>query len=861
MKNLESGSNLSAEVKTFDAKNAFKKAKTVLIEHSLQSKEGIEGLRAWQSLANKNKSTRAAKHIFETLSVYDQSLKTNPANAKDLEEELAVRAQFTGALNRVDEFLACFKAKQLGRTELEARPEVKRVFNNILKSASTEGEVDVRELMTSSNISFGSKFKWFESRLSGALNFLEKRDLEEERQKAVQPLPQEILDQKEQNPDVNLPPPAEDTLTPSMDEMEPSKENEPGAYFRVRPFYGGYYRGNDYDRWNTKNMRWEKSSISFSDFGETKIEVKTRKVMAGTMRGGQKTSLPIPYGFAPDITTLRAQNNETLNVQSDGHGSFIIDAAKFSGLISFSVEIGRNLEPKLESKPEKSKKGLESLGKETENKLREIAASKQSIMNQARMLKAYVRNQLKYSNDSKFNAVYRSGNPAEYFLRIEQHKQADCDVANTYFVFLLRQLEIQSRLVSGHYVKVKDKQGAAVISSGTGHAWAEVWDGQAWQRLDATPSGDPNMDNQEMDEKTADSAFEGDFGEQDTEVLSDEELEQLMADAEKALEKKERAPEDLATLNFAEQAECSFEEAKLILVKIKEAREARDKQGRNIRSRLLLEWQKIIQNNLVNRTRYTAPIRLSKGQELVDPVEAVLDLTSGEADPSGFSKFERKTEREQIYGGFDAFLVVDKSGSMLETDPSSGKPKWEDQQMFTFLIMDSMYSIAADFKRQKIKLISPLDLRVALVSFNAGSGKIELPLGISWGPKEQAKVWKSLQENVGGGTPDHLGLQTVKKMIEKDKQEYSEEKQHLRLVLVSADGGSDNVAKTIAAKESLKSLGVVVKAAGIGVGAKQIVATYAPDGSSLESFGDAPEWAANEVISQAKLLYPKKVKK
>ncbi|OGE83255.1 MAG: hypothetical protein A3B10_01210 [Candidatus Doudnabacteria bacterium RIFCSPLOWO2_01_FULL_44_21] len=849
------------ELRTFDVKNAFKKARTALIGQSLQSKEGVAGLRSWQSLSKKSKSARAAKHVFETLSTYDRSVRTSPEAAEELKAEAVAQTQATGSPSRSDELLSMFRAKQLGQPMPEVRPEVSRIFNNILKSKSTEGEVDVPELMASSNISFGSKFKWFESRLAGALDFLEKRDLEEARQKAQEPPPQELLDQKEQNPDVNLPPPQDNTLTPSMDEMEPSKENEPGAYFRVKPFYGGYYRGDDYDTWNTQAMRWEKSQTRLSDFDETEIDAKTRKVIAGTIRGGQKTILPMPYGFAPDISTLRTQGGETLEIQSDGHGSFVIDATKLSGLTSFSAEIGRNLEPKFESDPGKPKKGTESFSRETETKLAEISGSKQSTIDQARSLKAYVKSTLKYSNDSSFNAVYRTGDPAKYFSRIEQHKQADCDVANTYFVSLLRRLGIQSRLVSGHYVKVKDNQGAAVISSGTGHAWAEVWDGKTWQRLDATPPGDPNMDDQEMDEETSDSAFEGDFGEQEAEVLSDEELEQLMADAEKALDKKERAPEDLAALSFAEQAECSPEEAKLILAKIKEAKEKRDKQGRNIRSRLLAEWQKIIQDNLVNRTRYTAPIRLSRGQELADPVEAALDMKAGEADPSGFSKFDHKTEREQIYGGFDAFLVVDKSGSMAETDPSSGKPKWDDQQVFTFLLMDSMYSVAADFKRQKIKLVSPMDLRVALVSFNDGGGRIELPLGTSWGPKEQVRVWKSLQTNVGGGTPDHLGLQTVKQMIEQGAQASLSEKQRLRLVLVSADGGSDNPATTIAAKESLKSLGVVVKAAGIGAGARQVTTTYNPDGTNLESFGDAPDWAASEVISEAKKLRPRKIKK
>ena len=76
-----------------------------------------------------------------------------------------------------------------------------------------------------------------------------------------------------------------------------------------------------------------------------------------------------------------------------------------------------------------------------------------------------------------------------------------------------------------------------------------------------------------------------------------------------------------------------------------------------------------------------------------------------------------------------------------------------------------------------------------------------------------------------------------------------------------ADGGSDSVEATIAAKESLKSFGVVVKAAGIGSGARQVVSTYTPDGRNLESFADAPDWAAQEVISQAQRLYPKKIKK
>lgn len=856
------GNPEQSEIENFDAKGALRKAKVELIGQALRSKEGIEGLRSWRSLSKRSKGVREARQVFESLSAYNRSARSLPQNTEALKAEVLgnIKPGET-QLSRPEELLALFQARQLGQPLPEVRPEVGRIFNNVLKSKSTEGEVDVAQLLTSSNISYGSKFRWFESRLASAIDFLEKRDLDEARKRAEEPPPQDIMEQKEQDPDINLPPPQEDSLTPTMDEMEPAKENEPGAYFKVQPFYGGYYRGDDFDTWNSKGMKWEKSVSKPQEFEEVAIESKSRKVMAGTIRGGQKTVLPMPYGFAPNVTTLKTQGNEVLQVLADGHGSFVLDASRVSGLVTFSLEIGKNLEPTIETEPKDGKKPTYKFSDETENKLQEISQGQHSIIDQARLLKTHVKATLKYSNDSSFNAIYRAGKPEQYFSRIEQHKQADCDVANTYFVSLLWRLGLQARLVSGHYVKTKDRQNAAVMSSGTCHAWAEVWDGAAWQRLDATPPGDSNMDDQEMDEETSDAALEGDFGEQEAEVLSDEDLDKLMEEAQKALEQKDKAPEELAALSFAEEAGCSPEEAKRILKKISEAREKRDNQGRNIRSRLLAEWKKIIQDNLVDRTRYTAPIRLSRGEDLVDPVEAILDMRAGEADPSGFSKFERKTEREQIYGGFDAFLVVDKSGSMMETDSGSGRPKWEDQQLFTFLLTDSMYTVAQDFKRQKVKLISPLDLRVALVSFSNGGGRIELDLGTSWGPKEQLRVWKSLQENVGGGTPDHLGLQTVQKMIEQDGQNHPQDKQRLRLVLVSADGGSDNTASTIAAKESLKSLGAVVKAAGIGPGAKQIESTYIPDGSNLASYNDAPDWAASEVIAQAKNLYPRKIKK
>ena len=278
-------------------------------------------MRAWKSLSSRGKSARQARETFDRLSAYDRSVRQFPEQAENLKAEMLGGIKPAVESTRAEELLACFQARQLGEPEPVVRPEVQRIFKKVLKSKSTEGEVDVAELMSSSNISFGGKYRWFESKLASAMDFLERRDLEEARAKAEQPPPEEILEQKEQDQN-NVPPPQEDKLKPSMDEMEPAKENEPGAYFKVRPFYGGYYRGEDYDTWNPRTMEWEKSAASLADFQETLLENKSRKILSGTVRGRQRTILPMPYGFAPDIESLKTQGNETLRILSNGRRRF-----------------------------------------------------------------------------------------------------------------------------------------------------------------------------------------------------------------------------------------------------------------------------------------------------------------------------------------------------------------------------------------------------------------------------------------------------------------------------------------------------------------------------------------------------------
>ncbi len=851
----------SPELQEINAKEVLRDAERELVGNSLASREGIEGLEAWREVDGESRAAGSMRRFLDALSAYDVAARKNPQAKELLAEEM--KKSLGGeesALTRQEELTRLLLAKKLGEDLPQVRGEAKRIFESLARVSSSEGEVDVADLLTSSRVPLKTKASWLDSQLLSGLKFLERRDLADAKRKAEGPPSEEISKKKEEAPAQNVPPPASDSFRPSMEEMMRSKEGEPGAFFTVAPFYGGYYKEGDYETWNQKTLSWENRGRAMRDLEKSDLDERTRRVIAGVIRSGAQTSLPMPYGFRPDERTLKISGKGKVDILEDGHGGYVLQT-KGDGLTSFSVELARGIIPREEKAGGLLRLETGKLSRETEAKLDEIKKLKAQAPEKARLLKAYVKQTLHYSNESAMNAVYQGGNPKDYFRRIEEHKKADCDVANTYFAALLSRLEIPTRMVTGHYVQVKNRQGNAAISSGTGHAWVEVWNGQSWEKLDATPPGDPNMDDEEMDENKDDSVLEGDFGETDAEEISNEELEKMIADAKAELDKKEGKKGETAALRFAEDAGCTPEEAKEILKQIEGARELRDKRGRRIRDRIVAEFQKIVKDNMVERLRYKAPVRLPDADELVDPVEAALDIEAGEAEPGGFAKHEQKIEREQIYGGFDAIFVVDKSGSMGETDSKSGLPKWKEQQKFVFVFMDSLYATAQEFKRERIKLVSPIDIRSGLVSFQAGGAAIELPLGSAWGPKEQYQVWRALQKNVGGGTPDNLGLNSAQQVIEQDIAQNPQEKKRLRLVIVGADGGSDNKSATMQAKESLKSTGAVVKAAGIGSGAREVEATYYPDGKNLESFEDLPDFAAEEIIAEAKKLYPRKVKR
>src|SRR3989338_10094794 len=84
-----------------------------------------------------------------------------------------------------------------------------------------------------------------------------------------------------------------------------------------------------------------------------------------------------------------------------------------------------------------------------------------------------------------------------YLQNIDASEYLECYSANTKFIAMMRKAGIPARLVVGHKVEGA-KDGKSAITQSTGHAWSEIWDGQAWRRFGAAPPAKPE-DQKESD--------------------------------------------------------------------------------------------------------------------------------------------------------------------------------------------------------------------------------------------------------------------------------------------------------------------------------------------------------------------------
>ena len=133
---------------------------------------------------------------------------------------------------------------------------------------------------------------------------------------------------------------------------------------------------------------------------------------------------------------------------------------------------------------------VNSFPQETKDFMRELSERKDlSSGAKAKIMEKYIKDNFLYSLNPQWSDYYHAGGSSRiFFKRVFEVKKADCDVANTALVALLRSQGISARMAFGfrHIEGVAKKPEK--ITASEAHGWVEAYIGGQWMTLDATPT-------------------------------------------------------------------------------------------------------------------------------------------------------------------------------------------------------------------------------------------------------------------------------------------------------------------------------------------------------------------------------------
>ncbi|MEK7643971.1 MAG: hypothetical protein AAB390_01560 [Patescibacteria group bacterium] len=665
----------------------------------------------------------------------------------------------------LDTFGMCVNQKQL----IDLASVNKKVANflrPLSRVPTEEGYIDVFDTLANPETSWSLKQKIYETQIKPALEWLANRDLRDlaqaAKKSASEPGEGESSDVSEsgQQPNDGVPP-ANEKVISSMEAGAQQKENKEGqpavALFSIKPFFGGYYEQLVFNKFNQTTLQWEKDPNEFTEAQTETLDPLNARVYFGKIRGNEPLALPTPddWIFDPDSLEIDAPDG-TAEVVKNQNGHWYLNVAA-SGIFNYQLRLGKK--PYFEES-EKFKEAEMSgeLPAELKQFITEIKASRLPIIKQKREIVKFVRNHLKYSN-SREAWEYYTAKPAEYFTRIWERGEADCKVANDLACRALAEIDNDFQYVAGFYVKEKGQDGEAVLHSGNGHAWLKIWDHISRRaiKLDATPKGDPTIDQEEQERELEGETGEGDYNNPEEEIASEEDAKKQLKEMKKKDEGREgkpRSPEhNQEEQSFAKLAECTPEQAREFLKALDRVREIKDEQGIPISDLMKEEWKKIIEERKVDVRDYRGPVPMDEGDRLEDPVEARIDIRSHDFNPGGFEVDEIVQKTVSDFGGLNIYFSFDLSGSMREPDGASGRIKADVQRDVGLLFVDSLMQCSYIARQAGADSdLLPIKIMVTLASDH---GEVKLPLTDQWGEKEQWAFYSALTKLASGGTPTH----------------------------------------------------------------------------------------------------------
>jgi len=816
------------------------------------------------ALANELADLNVAKEYLE----WKESVPTEVRQAVEGVLKNSPEKTSKHSLPLVGQFFHQFRQSMV-EGQLVAEPGIDKRVANLLKPLAnvktrTGGVIDVFKTMADPKISWTLRKKLYDLQIRPALDWLAEKDLEEAQEKITLPAEEEPAKEKEKSEDDSDLPDQSDEARSSMESGTEKGEGEPKIKFTVAPFFGGYYRQKIMDTLNPRTCRWGIKEEKVLETPElSPLDNLCARIIFGKVRGGQPLALPMPYNWGAYSNSLECSASGA-KVLRDQNGLWHL-LIEEPGVFTYRLKIApcQTVE-EARSSTEMNIAG--NLPGEAVDALDKIKKDNPAEMKRAREIVKAVRAQLKYSNNPDVWKKY-TANPSKFFEKVWQLKEADCFVSNTLAVRLLQEAGIPCRFIAGHFVKEKDNQDRAIMHSGSRHAWLEVWDtiGQHWLRLDATPKGDPTVDEDTQEQDLKEPGGEGDFGEDD-EIMSEEDLQKKIKELKKeqagsggGKKTRERNMSDLEKERFATEAGCTPEQAAEFLRALERVREIKDKEGRPISDLLKDEWRKIVITRKIESMDYRGPVRMDEGDRLEDPVSAYIDIRGQEFNPTGFERVDKQTREEYDFGGINIYFSFDLSGSMSETDAATGRKKSDVQRDVALLFIDGLMQCAY-ISRQAGSESELLPIKI-MATLASSRGQKVLSLTDRWGPAEQWKLYSALIKMASGGTPTHETLDIIESDMTAEqeslhKKRVPREKLPIHYVVEISDGSPDDFRETEACHTKLKNKGAAVRS--YCIGGASASADAAPP---LASFSELPAILTEDIIEKFKKLNPRRIKK
>lgn len=661
----------------------------------------------------------------------------------------------------------------------------------------------------------------------------------------------------------------------SQDEIKNLEKGEGDVADRIcyiAPGYGGYWRTQSFDTYT--DGVWTQSNTDFALLASPRskegYEGDHRVVML-KFRANEWNRLSIPESYK--ICGWSIPNGKKIAVKTDQSGDYLFlpdteepvtiyitrefYGRKRKNLLSFNEN-----EPQVLNIPA-------DFTPETLEKLAEINERASTNLEKARALVSYAIRRLKYPQKTDFTEavpsldLHYATHPNGKIGAIDRVKIADCDTAADYGAALCSALNIPVRLVLGHMVRNRDAQNFCAINSTTGHAWLDIWSPEtnSWEEIDFTPAGDPALEEQ------SDSILDGDFGESQADIPSDNDLavlEEKLREQIRELEYSEYEEEFSAETNVAKQI------ARTILLEIERAEATVFENGELVIDVLQQIFSQIVESRSRLYSSYSGPITQAEGGgEISDEyvIQHRLGILAGMSDPRSRLYEKEVVVREEVICGFDVISLHNRSAS---TERLEGTKKILEEQRKASYLIDAALARVQE-KISKSSLSVPLQIRTQDISFLGGTKVVvDKPLSETFTNAEKVELWKSLSYTRAGDA-DSVGLRYVLKQIrdelgiavsdQPDEIEVKLKKSNrLKVVFITTDGEPDDAQLVQKHVRELSELGVVVVGIGITRAARTATLLYTNDlgakGVVLDKLEDLPRVVGEYVVQAAAKLLP-----